>query len=178
VSKPLGTRIHGFALCPSGCFRRIHVPVASGSIAPYRALDEGWHLSPHSGVEKMTGAAEQFVFVFWMYLVFAIPSFIIIGIVVLILRRFSASRAVNIAVFSIASALLLLPVMLPAASIMLLPGPSFYIVADLYADHGRQYALKHLKHFPLFTILSPGITLVLSAAVALLIFPKKLKPIL
>lgn len=95
-------------------------------------------------------AAEQHLFVFWMYLLLAIPSFIIIGIVVLILRRYSASRAANIALFSIASALLLSPVMLPAASIMLLPAPSFYIVVDLYADHGRQYAPKHLKHFPFF----------------------------
>src|SRR6266566_6191530 len=97
-----------------------------------------------------------------IYALEALPCFAIIWLLLYIFKKAKPSRAVRISIFSLVSTLLFSPVMLPAASIMVLPGPSFYLVADLFSNEGREYALKHLEHFPILTPLSHVITLVLS----------------
>lgn len=118
-------------------------------------------------------AVSDLLFVSGVYLMVTIPCFIIIGVLLFVFKKTTLSRGIKVALFSITSALAFSPVMLPAASIMVLPGPSFYMVADLFSDHGREYALGHLEHYPILTVLSPAITLVLSIVVALKFFPDK-----
>lgn len=109
-----------------------------------------------------------------VYTVAALPCFAIIWLLLYFFKKYKPSRVLKVSVFSLVSALLFSPVMLPAASIMVLPAPSFYLVTDLYSGSGREYALKHFEHFPVLSVLGPAITLALSAVLALKFFPNKL----
>ncbi len=94
------------------------------------------------------------VFVVVVYLITAIPCFIVIGLGYFLLKKLATNYRAACLIFTSLFGLLLFPTLMPAASIMQLPGPGGYVLIDVLILGDAFYLTKHFAEYPIFTWLS------------------------